>query len=109
MAKARRAEALFSTRTQEWLRGSPRYRVNAGTIPAELIRPLIEEAFETGNQYAIEEMAGLPTRSLVRVLRENHSGVTFEVADAIVTGVVGAGRWQEPPLRSWYWANVLGR
>jgi plasmid maintenance system antidote protein VapI len=108
-AKARRAEALFSGKTQMWLRESPRYEgVNAERIPMGVIRPLIESAFESHTQYAVEAMAGIPIRSLTRVLRENHGSVSFAVADRIVTGI-DAGMWHEPPLRAWYWSTVLGR
>jgi hypothetical protein len=96
-------------RTRARLRDSRSYGINRERIRIELIRPLIEEALGTHNQYAVEAMAGIPIRSLTRVLRDNSGGVTFAVADALVTGIAGPGKWQEAPLRGWYHSAVLGR
>jgi hypothetical protein len=100
-ALARRLETLLSERAVTYVRESPTFMLQPGEVPCALLVPLIEDAFEHYGQIAVGQMVGRQVRTLARILRETN-GVSFALADRIVTGIAGPSLWLEPPWRRWY-------
>jgi len=106
LKQAERFEGVVSERTADWLRESPRYGgISGGSLPVALILPVILDGFALYGREATAAMCGLPTRSLFRLLTDS-SGITFDLADRIVTGIEGAAWWLDSPeRRGWYFSH----
>jgi plasmid maintenance system antidote protein VapI len=108
-AQAGRFEALCSTRTADWLRGSRRYdHITTGELPVELLIPVVHYGMERYGREGAAALCGMTTRSMFRILSDSTS-VSFALADRLVTGLDGPGWWLETNERmGWYYAHDRG-
>jgi len=100
---AEKLDPQLTTFDREVLVGCP-----AQHVPYEAVAPLVEEAVDRHGAENAARLAGIPARRLLALRTRETRAIQFETADKLVTRLDSPARWQEPPLRRWYWASTAG-
>jgi len=109
--RASQIERLLSERERAWVQEAPRFNVSVGHVPTELLAPVITESFAKYGRTATATMVGTVERQLYAMTQER-TGVSFRLADLIVTKLAGPGWWLETAeRRRWYFNSsaVFGK
>ena len=100
---ARKLDEVLTACEREVLVGCP-----AQHVPYAAIAPLVEEAVDRLGAEMTAHLAGIPARRLLALRTRETRAIQFSTADKLVTRLASPARWQEPPLRRWYWASTAG-